>query len=265
MHSSEILEDQVIYLKRGRTNSFGWEPCWNAYFDFYLSSKYIDPPLLELEDVTFHLYLRKNLNDSNPSWRMPSYRQIKRKFRIGQKKIDAMLTRLDDAKLLKKVSGFRAGDEAENISNHFILSDPIPTLSEFLQVASDNLFSRPLKTEWSAVLTETTLYPKEVQGVPISDADPVPERGTQQQTLKTEQDGIWSAVLQFLQLSLSSESYQNYLRGSRLLKIEGECATVGLLRPEFIEWMQCQMAGKIAKLLTAEGGKEVESVTFTPL
>src|SRR6478672_9236884 len=84
MNTSRILEDQVIHVKRGRANSFGFEPAWNAYFDFYLSTKYFDESLLELEDVAFHLLLRKNLNDRNPDWKMPSIRQFKKGFGIGK-------------------------------------------------------------------------------------------------------------------------------------------------------------------------------------
>ncbi|GEM_PF-3653333 len=59
MHAEQILEDQILYVKRGRFNGLGFEPAFNSYFDFYLDCKYFGEPLLELQDVTFHLYLRK--------------------------------------------------------------------------------------------------------------------------------------------------------------------------------------------------------------
>jgi hypothetical protein len=105
MNVHEILADQVIHVKRGRMNGLGFEPAFNSYFDFYASSKYVDPPLLQLEDIAFHLFLRKNLNDKNPAWQMPSVRQIRKKFRIGQHKLEAMLKRLEQAHLLQKESG----------------------------------------------------------------------------------------------------------------------------------------------------------------
>ena len=74
MNATEILTDQII-LKKGRFTNFGFEPCSNAFFDFYVSPKYISPALLKLEDVAFHLFLRKNLNDRDPTWRMPTMRQ----------------------------------------------------------------------------------------------------------------------------------------------------------------------------------------------
>jgi hypothetical protein len=152
MNASQILEDQVIHVKRGRLNAMGFEPCWNAYFDFYLSPKYIDPPLLQLEDVTFHLFLRKNLNDQNPQWRMPSIRQMMRRLDTGQRKIEAMMRRLDEAHLLEKVSGYRAGTDGENIPNHYILSDPIPELAEFLAVAAEGYFPRLPKEAWQELM-----------------------------------------------------------------------------------------------------------------
>lgn len=76
MKPEKILEEQRITVKRGRTNGLGFEPAWNCFFDFYLSTRYVDPPLLQLEDVTFFLFIRKNINDSNPDWHMPSIRQI---------------------------------------------------------------------------------------------------------------------------------------------------------------------------------------------
>src|SRR5205814_7359531 len=124
---------------RGRQNSFGWEPCWNSYFDFYLDAKWFGEPLLELQDVTFHLYLRKNLNDRNPQWKMPAYRQMKKKFGVSYDKIEAMLRRLDAAHLLKKESGVRR-ENGYNTRNNYILSDPIPTLDEFLTVAGESVF-----------------------------------------------------------------------------------------------------------------------------
>src|SRR4051794_8798534 len=94
MRANDILSDQVIHVKRGRSNGLGFEPAFNGYFDFYLNAKYFGEPLLELEDVTFHLFLRKNLNDRNKSWKMPTIRQMKKRFCISQAKVYAMLDRL---------------------------------------------------------------------------------------------------------------------------------------------------------------------------
>ncbi len=76
MRADKILDDQIIHVKRGRLNGLGFEPAFNSYFDFYLSSKYFGEPLLELEDLGLHLYLRKNLNDTNKKWKMPTIRQM---------------------------------------------------------------------------------------------------------------------------------------------------------------------------------------------
>ena len=143
--ANKILDEQVIHLKRGRTNSFGWEPAWNSYFDFYASSKYISPPLIKLEDISLHLFLRKNLNDKNPQWKMPTIRQLKKKFAVSQDKIEGMMKRLEDAHLLRKVSGASNGF---NVGNDYILSDPVQTLDEFLIVACEGVFPRLPRPEW---------------------------------------------------------------------------------------------------------------------
>lgn len=70
----------------------GYEPCYNTFFDLYLEQGY-----LQLEDVTFYLFLRKHHN-----YRTPTIRHMKQKFGVGQGKIYAMLERLESANLLKK-------------------------------------------------------------------------------------------------------------------------------------------------------------------
>ena len=45
MRAKDILEDQIIHVKRGRLNGLGFEPAFNSYFDFYLSAKYFGEPL----------------------------------------------------------------------------------------------------------------------------------------------------------------------------------------------------------------------------
>src|SRR4030095_999574 len=146
--SQTILSEQVIRIKRGRMNRFGFEPAWNAYFEFYLTTKFFGQPLLQFEDVTFHLYLRKNLNDYDPEWKMPSVPFMKRQFGMGQARIEKIIERLTKAHLLTKVSGKRRGQKEANITNEYILSDPIPTLEEFLLVAKDGQFGHPLREQW---------------------------------------------------------------------------------------------------------------------
>ena len=146
--TEEILESQVIHIKRGRMNKFGFEPAWNSYYDFYLSDKYLEKPVLKLEDIAFHLFLRKNLNDNDPSWRMPSFRMMKRRLGVGQNRIDKMLDRLTKAYLLKKVSGKRKGKKSADVANTYVLSDPIQELEDFLAVANADEFPQPLREEW---------------------------------------------------------------------------------------------------------------------
>lgn len=187
--ANEILDSQVIYVKRGRLNKFGFEPAWNAYFDFYLSSKYLEKPILQLEDVTFHLWLRKNLNDEDPNWQIPSIRVMKRKFGISQDKIEAMLKRLTKAHLLKKVSGQGSGNKGENVTNTYELSDPIQSLDDFLVVAKTGEFPQPLKVEWRQY--ERNPVPEIGTGaLPKIGTPPVPKTGTHKHTSSFQQTTI---------------------------------------------------------------------------
>src|SRR6266508_5395225 len=140
MNASKILEEHTIVLKRGRFNGLGLVLAFNSSFAFYASTKSVMPALLQLEDISFHLYLRKNLNDKDPSWQMPSIRQMRKKFGIGQHKIEAMLKRLGEAHLLGKVSGSREGEWITR--NTYILSDPVQNLEEFLTIAREGLFGK---------------------------------------------------------------------------------------------------------------------------
>ena len=113
MNASEILEGQTIILKRGRMNSYGYEPAWNSYFDFYISPKYVNPSLLKLEDMSLHLFLRKNINDRDPSWKMPTIKQMKTKLGVSYDRLYAIMARLEKAHLLYKESGVKKGEGGE--------------------------------------------------------------------------------------------------------------------------------------------------------
>lgn len=179
--AQEILQTQVIHIKRGRMNKFGFEPAWNSYFEFYLGDKYLKRPILKLEDVTFHLFLRKNLNDNDPTWHMPSFPLMKRRFKIGQAKIEGMLGRLTEAHLLEKVSGKRKGQKSADVTNTYILSDPIQDLEGFLLVAAAEEFPQPLKEEWisspNTPLPETGKAPLTQNGY-----GPLPKTGNHKHT-----------------------------------------------------------------------------------
>jgi hypothetical protein len=252
MDASEILDGQTIVLKRGRMNGLGFEPCFNSFFDFYLSPKYVDPPLLQLEDVTFFLFLRKNLNDRDPSWKMPSFRQMMRRLHISQRRITAMLGRLEKAQLVKKMSGIR--EAGENVRNEYILSDPIPTLEEFLTVASEGMFG--VLPKEGCMQKAYTVYAEEIH-------PPVCEKHTLKQTLKTETggDGIWESVLRQLQISTPQGTFGAFLQGTALSVIEEGIATVTTNRPHACEWLQTQMAPRIKKALTTELAARGEKTT----
>ena len=290
MNSSQILNDQVILVKRGRMNGLGYEPLWNAYFDFYLDAKWFGESLLELQDVTFHLYLRKNLNDNNKNWKMPTIRQMKKKFGISFDKIDAMMKRLDVAHLLKKESGVRK-DNGMTTRNDYILSDPIPTLDEFLTVASEGGFKLTLKSEYlvdtSMDTSESRLnsiqemssqpdisVQSELKNQPETGQRPcpdfrdthgskigtrrVPKIGTDQQTLKTKQtlgeqgDSRWQKVLDDLQVSLQAKTFERFLGGSTLIGIADNTAVIGTPHAYARDWIGNRLSDKVTRLLNVQ-------------
>lgn len=245
MNVEEIFENQVIYIKRGRINGLGFEPAFNSYFDFYMNTKYFDPPLIELQDGMFHLFLRKNINDKNPDWRMPTIRQMKQKFRIGQARIDAMLKRLDEAHLLKKISGVRSG--VVNTQNHYVLSDPINELPEFLAAAVSGGFGRPLHPEWEA----DSYVPEMGTYIPEMGTTHVPEMGTLKHTLIEQKgDTIWNSVLLQLRTQILEATFYTFVANTQLEKIEGDTATI--IAPRANNWLDRQMLKQFRTALNLE-------------
>lgn len=250
MQPQQILKDQRITLKRGRTNGLGFEPAFNSYFDFYLSSKYVDPPLLQLEDVTFHLYLRKNLNDSNPDWRMPSYKQIQRKFRIGQGKITSMLARLERAHLLVKVSGVRK--DGPNVNNEYILSDPIAHLDEFLTVVEAGVFTPISKTDTGGT-SEI-----DIASTPETDEGATSELDDHKQT--SPQQTIWNNVLSLLKKQTTEATYNTFLDGTQLESVCDAVAVITTTKSYAVDWLSAQMANQIRRMLSVETGGKISVV-----
>jgi hypothetical protein len=252
MQPSQILEDQIIYVKRGRTNGLGFEPAWNAYFDFYLDTRYFGKALLQLEDVTFHLYLRKNINDKNPKWKMPTMRQMKKKFGVGHPRIGSIIERLQSAHLLKKESGIKPGQP--NVANNYILSDPIPTLQEFLTVAAEGVFGLELKFDWCAQNKHT-----EDDRVLDSSTPGVPEMSTDQQTLLKQ---TWDKILSSLRESMLPATFTAFLADTDL-EVEGSTAFIRTSNTFAHGWIENRMKDKLLKLLNVE--LHAKSILLTEL
>jgi hypothetical protein len=205
--AKEILDDQVIRIKRGRLNRFGFEPAWNAYYDYYLSNKYLKRPILRLEDVTFHLFMRKNLNEDDPTWRMPSFRMMKRRLGVSQDKIEGMLRRLTKAHLLEKISGKRKGEKGADIANTYLLSDPIQELDDFLTVAVAGEFPQALREEWKDYFAT----PVPISGTaPRTDGryGPVPMAGTHKHTSIKQTSKTNKAVEKLIELDIEKSKAQ---------------------------------------------------------
>jgi len=109
----------------------GFETAWNEYFDCYATTTYLETPLIRLEDIAYHLYLKKNINPTNPRWELPSFRQLKRILGLSQDKIQGIEARLAAAGLLLKESGVGKGRKGENVANDYLLYEP-RALADFL-------------------------------------------------------------------------------------------------------------------------------------
>ncbi|MEJ7655196.1 MAG: hypothetical protein WKH64_18610 [Chloroflexia bacterium] len=109
----------------------GFESAWNEYFDCYASTTYVEEPLIRLEDISYHLYLKKHINPNNPHWELPSFRQLKKILGLSQDKLQGIEARLATARLLVKDSGKGKGSRGENVANDYLLYEP-RELPEFL-------------------------------------------------------------------------------------------------------------------------------------
>ena len=185
------------------------------------------------------------------------YPAVKKKFAMSQDKIEGMMKRLEDAHLLRKISGVGQG---YIVGNDYILSDPVQTFDEFLIIAREGVFPRLPRPEWCTDERYTVYRP------PVQDG--VPAIGTDQQTLKkeTEEESIWKSVLGVLEPSVPTTTYNIFLQDTTLLSIIDGVATIHVEKPHTLDWLKRQMEGKIRKALSIElsmaGKPGVDSVLF---
>jgi hypothetical protein len=242
-NTKEIIDGQRLTVKRGRTNGLGFEPAFNSFYDFYLDSRY--GPLLQLEDVTFFLYLRKNLNDSNPHWKMPSIKYIKKKFGIGYGRYSKMIDRLEKAKLLIKVSGYREG--VANVNNSYILHDPLTDYEDFQLVFSLHEGA-----------SEIDLHIPEPDLTPKSEMDLPPTSTLDRQEQTSYLNNLWQTVL-------SSLPNSDMLLGTELQSLENGIAVISAGKSK--EWLEQQMSKTLLRLLNIEltilGNDKVTKIEFT--
>ena len=117
----------------------GFETAWNEYFDCYATTTYLEAPLIRLEDISYHLYLKKNINPTKPRWELPSFRQLKKILGLSQDKIQGIEARLGVAGLLLKESGKGKGVKGENVANDYLLYEPLELADFLLAVAAGRL------------------------------------------------------------------------------------------------------------------------------
>lgn len=131
----------------------GFETAWNEYFDCYATTTYLETPLIRLEDIAYHLYLKKNINPTNPRWELPSFRQLKRILGLSQDKIQGIEARLGAAGLLLKESGVGKGRKGENVANDYLLYEP-RALADFLVDVAGGLLAASLNEKGRRRLAE---------------------------------------------------------------------------------------------------------------
>ncbi len=236
---------------------------------------------MELEDIALHLFMRKNINDDNPSWKMPTTHQMMRRLHVSYSRLKAMMERLERAKLLEIVSGFQAGEDGANIANSYILSDPVQTLDEFLYLAAADMFIHTkcktvngeqvemvcgkLKPEWQAYIEEEDpLREYRARVVLNSREEPYAEIAIYKQTslLETEVDLWWSNVLETLRQQTHQTTYYSFVEGSTLLSLTDGTAVVKLPNARAIDWCERQLSNRVVRLLSIESKQVVTHVTW---
>lgn len=156
----------------------GFETAWNEYFDCYATTTYLDTPLIRLEDIAYHLYLKKNINPTNPRWELPSFRQLKRILGLSQDKIQGIEGRLGAAGLLLKESGVGKGRKGENVANDYLLYEP-RALADFLVDVAGGRLPGTLNEKGRRRLAELRERFCEGQG-------PMPHEGSEVRSTKCE-------------------------------------------------------------------------------
>ena len=131
----------------------GFETAWNEYFDCYATTTYLAAPFIRLEDISYHLYLKKNINPTNPRWELPSFRQLKKILGLSQDKIQGIEARLAVAGLLLKESGKGKGAKGENVANDYLLYEPLE-LPDFLLAIDAGRFPTTLNDKGQRKLAD---------------------------------------------------------------------------------------------------------------
>jgi hypothetical protein len=278
--AERILQDQLLITKRQKIEG-GFEPGFNGYFDFYIPNRFFveGRPLLQLEDVAMHQFLRKNYNPDNREWRPPGIRQLMKRLDMTFHRVTAMTKRLETAHLLHMFSGAGQGGKGQNITSEYRLWDPIQKLADFLVVAKSGVFGMTLRDEWINRLEELQL-PESQESLEEEDDrrensnrvlqklehPPVEEIATYNRLKKQEQGGgIWDSVLKSLERQLTATTFQLYVRDSRLLHIEDGVATIELPREECLAWVERQLSNNIRRSLSFETHEKITRVTFVTL
>jgi hypothetical protein len=185
---------------------------------------------------------------------MPTMRQMQKRFRIGQHRLEAIIDRLESAHLLKKESGLRAGSNGRNVRNDYVLSDPIQTAEEFTAVAAEGVFRYPLKEEWCSQNSYTN-----DEGVAVLATPDVAETATDQQTLLKQ---TWGKILSSLKESMLPATFVAFLADTSL-EVDSSTALIRTANTFAHGWIENRMKDKLLKLLNVE--LHAKSILLTEL
>ena len=136
-----------------------------------------------------------------------------------------------------------------------ILSDPIPTLDEFLEVASEGLFRLKLLSEYAIASPENLCIENQYIDVLKIDTWHVLKINTDQQTLNTKQtlEKQIDPAFQDLRFSIGEKTFDRFMDGAKLVGIEAGVAVIGILNSYAKDWVENRMADKIKRALKVEG------------
>jgi chromosomal replication initiation ATPase DnaA len=69
--------------------------------------------------------------------------------------------------------------------------------------------------------------------------------------------GVWQTALAELQLQLPKETFDLHLRGSSLLRVEGDCYVIGLHSTYAREWLDKRLRPVVERTLARQAGQAV--------
>jgi len=134
-------EERELVFRKGKWIDYPFEPCWNEYW-LYTSTRILQQPLLQLEDVAAHLWLCARYHQDHPAASAYTWGELAAVW-LGnparEKAAKAIVARLEAAGLLEVEHRRGRGKRS-----HFIPYDPLQE-ADFRLAAAQGCFDIPAR------------------------------------------------------------------------------------------------------------------------